>query len=398
MRATIKQTGGVLPALTSIRFLAALTVVLSHYSELGLMSVPGAFFSFVDGGRPAVSLFFVLSGFILTYTYRDSLATGGRKSFYAARFARIYPVVLFGLMLTVPVTAVLLFTGNTALLLDWYALKNSVYVSLALSFVVQLLLLNAWFPFAAINQPWNGPSDSVSCEAFFYALFPLLLRRFVTMRPAMLCLTFFGFWLGQGLLITFIEHALPASRSGFLVVGLPLARISEFVLGMCAAIAYQSMRARTTSLHVRAMLLVTLSLAAIAGLAWWHPLSPAYFLEAPFFAALILGLAMLERPVTGLLNQRWLVRLGEASYSLYLIHVPVAYLAYLAGFRLANGWVVLVFAVLLSVVVFRFYEEPMRRRIRARLSGTPHVVPTGRAWTPADLHVPAGPSSHISET
>ena len=75
MRATTTQANGIVPALTSIRFLAALTVVLSHYRELELLNTPVSFFHFVDGGRSAVSLFFVLSGFILTYTYRDELAT-----------------------------------------------------------------------------------------------------------------------------------------------------------------------------------------------------------------------------------------------------------------------------------------------------------------------------------
>uniref|UniRef100_UPI003F4F4F26 acyltransferase family protein n=1 Tax=Caballeronia sp. LjRoot34 TaxID=3342325 RepID=UPI003F4F4F26 len=88
MSTTTSQSGGVLPALTSIRFLAALTVVLSHFTELGLLNAPKWFFDFVDGGPPAVSLFFVLSGFILTYTYRKTIGTDGPARFYVARFAR----------------------------------------------------------------------------------------------------------------------------------------------------------------------------------------------------------------------------------------------------------------------------------------------------------------------
>src|ERR1700738_5081649 len=97
MRATTKPANGIVPALTSIRFLAALTVVLSHYRELDLLNVPASLFTFVDGGRSAVSLFFVLSGFILTYTYREELATESAHGFYVARVARIYPNVLFAL-------------------------------------------------------------------------------------------------------------------------------------------------------------------------------------------------------------------------------------------------------------------------------------------------------------
>jgi peptidoglycan/LPS O-acetylase OafA/YrhL len=362
-------TGGAMPALTSIRFIAALAVVLSHYMELGLLHMSRTFFDFVDGGRPAVSMFFVLSGFILTYTYREPLSRGGPRAFYAARFARIYPVVLLGLALVAPVTAVLLYTNDSTHLLEWFALKNSVSVSLAVSLIAQLLLLNAWFPFAAVNQPWNGPSDSVSCEAFFYAMFPWLLRRLDGRGPARALMICAGVWIAQGVGICLVQRYLPASRSGFLVVGLPLLRVAEFVLGVGAALMFLSMRERHARRHLHALMLIGFAMASLCVIASWRPVEPVFYLEAPFFAMLILGLALLERPVLGLLNARWLVRLGEASYSLYLIHVPLAYLALLAGFDRGNGWIVLGFAIWFSIAVFRFYEEPMRRAIRARLSG-----------------------------
>ncbi|SAL67154.1 acetylase [Caballeronia udeis] len=378
MSTTTSKSGGVLPALTSIRFFAALTVVLSHFTELGLLNLPKWFFNFVDGGRPAVSLFFVLSGFILTYTYRKTIGTEGPARFYVARFARIYPVVLLSLVLSGLVTAYLLSGGDASLMLEWYALKNSIYISLAVSLICQLLLLNAWFPFAAINQPWNGPSWSISCEAFFYALFPLLLRRLEAIRVKTLFVVCAGLWILQGLWIVFLQHALPASRHGFLVAEFPITHLFEFIIGMCTAIKFDELRARGTSLHSRGVALISVALVAILVLAYWRPVSPAYYLESPFFAALILGLVLLERPVVGLLNQRWLVRLGEASYSLYLIHVPLAHLAFIAGFRQSNGWIAMVFSICLSAVIFQYFEEPMRRRIRARLST---LAPSARPAT-----------------
>jgi peptidoglycan/LPS O-acetylase OafA/YrhL len=376
MSTTTNKSGGAVPALTSIRFLAALTVVVSHFSELGLLNLPKWVFNFVDGGRPAVSLFFVLSGFILTYTYRKTIGTEGPSRFYAARFARIYPVVLLSLGLAALVTAYLLASGDASLMLDWYALKSSVYISLAVSLICQLLLLNAWFPFAAVNQPWNGPSWSISCEAFFYALFPLLLRRLEAFRVRTLFLVCAGLWILQGLWIVFLQHALPASRHGFLVAEFPVTHLFEFSVGICAALKFDELRSRGKSLHAQGITLVFVALMAIVVLAIWRPVSPAYYLESPFFAALLLGLVLLDRPVIGFLNQRWLVRLGEASYSLYLIHVPLAHLAFIAGFKQSNGWIAMIFAICLSVVIFQYFEEPMRRRIRARLSSVkPSALP-----------------------
>jgi len=368
VHAPISNSGGSLPALTSIRFIAAITVVISHYSELGLLDLPTQIFNFIDGGRPAVSLFFVLSGFILTFTYRDQLAVKGNAAFYQARFARIYPVVLLGLALCVPTTIYLLNGDNPSLLLQWYALKSSVYLALGASLICQLLLLNAWFPFAAINQPWNGPSDSVSCEAFFYLLFPLMLRKMLSMSVVRLTLVCASFFVLQGLWILFLQNFLPASRSGFLIVGLPLTRLFEFVAGIYSAILFLQLREARADRHALALKLISGSLAALVVLALWQPFSPVFYLASPLFAALILGLALMERPVINVLNRRVMIKLGEASYSLYLIHVPIAYLAYLAGFRQSNGWLVIVFAVATSVVIFRFYEEPLRKRIRARFA------------------------------
>jgi peptidoglycan/LPS O-acetylase OafA/YrhL len=155
---------------------------------------------------------------------------------------------------------------------------------------------------------------------------------------------------------------------------LPLLRIPEFILGMGAALVFLPMREGGATRQNDAILMVTFSLIGILAFSAWQPAFfpkyfPVFYLQAPFFAVLILGLALMERPVLGILNQRWLVRLGEASYSLYLVHLPILLLAILAGFDSDNGWMAIVFAIAFSVVVFQFYEEPIRRAIRARLSG-----------------------------
>src|SRR5262249_41614878 len=138
--------------------------------------------------------------------------------------------------------------------------------------------------------------------------------------------------------------------------------------------------------------MVSGSVLVLIVLALWQPVTPVFYPQSPFFATLILGLALLERPVLGLLNQRWLVRFGEASYALFLVPVPLAYLAWLVGFRASNGWIPLTFTLLFSVIVFTYFEEPMRRRIRARFRSKPlapvAVVPGA---VPLDPSVTVGP-------
>ncbi|CAE6781162.1 acyltransferase family protein [Paraburkholderia nemoris] len=377
MAVSLNQSGGAFPALTSIRFLAALAVVVSHYSENQLLPLPTSVFNFLDGGRSAVSLFFVLSGFILTFTYRDKLVRGGVRTFYEARIARIYPVILLGLLMCVPVVIYLVHAGDASLMLKWYALKSAIYPALVISLICQLLLLNAWFPFSAINQPWNGPSDSVSCEAFFYLLFPFLVRRMTGLKPARLAFFCIALWLTTGTWIALLDAYMPISRSGAMIYAMPVTRLAEFVMGISSALFYQRLRAGAGSQHVRGKALVTLALTALVGLSAWRPVSPSFFLDAPFFAALVLGLALLERPVVGILSWRPLVRLGEASYSLYLMHMPIALWSLMIGFGRSNGWIVIVFCVLVSLLCFKFYEEPLRRRIKARLADVTRRVRDG---------------------
>jgi len=360
------QTRGALPALTSIRFFAALTVLLSHFTQFGLLGLSDRFLAFVDGGRPAVSLFFVLSGFILTYTYHGTMRHGDARRFYVARFARIYPVMILSLIVAAPVTIYVLRPDNAASLLSWYATKNHAHVTVPASLVAQILLLTGWFPFAAINQPWNSPAWSISCEAFFYALFPWLLRKLMAMRLSNVALVCVGFWALQGVWIFLIWHFIPVGRKGFMISQFPLTHLAEFVVGIGVALYFIHVRSRGAATHRCGVALVCASLAGIALLATYQPIRPAYYLQYPLSAALILGLALLERPVLGVLHRRPLVLLGEASFSLYLIHVPLAHIAQIAGIRQSDGWIVLLLAIGLSILVFRCIEEPMRKMIRLR--------------------------------
>ena len=89
-----------LPAVTSLRFFATFHVALFHMNEMGALTGPRWLKAFAGIGYVGVSFFFVLSGFILVYTY------AGREirlhDFWQARFARIYPAYLFSLLISFP--------------------------------------------------------------------------------------------------------------------------------------------------------------------------------------------------------------------------------------------------------------------------------------------------------
>ena len=154
-----------LNALTGVRFLAALHVVAFHYAPRE--GLPAWLNRLLDGGPNSVTLFFILSGFVLAYSYLGAQDTARveRRAFWVARFARVYPVYLLGLVLITPpvVDAALRAAGG---------LTNEVLWKLSSSGLAAFTLTQAWSPQAACVG--NCPGWSLSVEAFFYLLFPWL--------------------------------------------------------------------------------------------------------------------------------------------------------------------------------------------------------------------------------
>src|SRR4029077_20783935 len=163
----------------------------------------------------AVCLFFLLSGFILAYTYSE-LAPGIRNyaKFWEARFARIYPVYLLSLLLALPFQ------------LHTLTLKSALAV---------ILMVQAWNPLhPEMNGAWNYPAWSLSVEAFFYLCFPFVQTRIASMSRRLLLL------LGAvALLVCILCHS-PAQGLGIwnpgtvasTLIPLPIVRFPEFFLGM----------------------------------------------------------------------------------------------------------------------------------------------------------------------
>ncbi len=357
-----------LPALTGLRFVAALAVVVSHFMANRVVPRYDAAVGFLDGGRTAVSLFFVLSGFVLALNYPSVQGRAQLRRFYVARFSRIYPMVLLALVVSTP--TVLYALSAPDCLLQWYSVDSAAGPKLAASLIAQLTMLTAWFPLAAINQPWNGPAWSVSCEVFFYLLFPLLIAALAGRRLRVLAAVVLSGWAAQAAWIWGVRAVLPANRGGFVVSQFPVTHLFEFVLGICAAVWFARSGRQWLEAPGRRRMVLAVALTGIVVLSAARLSDPRYLLMSPLFALLVLGLA--TRPAAGGSWLAWplLVLLGESSYALYLLHVPLMHLFDMAGVSGAAGWVAMAATIGLSVVAFRCYETPMRVVLRRRLSGS----------------------------
>ena len=82
-----------LPALDGLRFMAAMLVAGGHYASIFSQGSPPVMVTTLAG--LGMTLFFVLSGFVIHYNYCGTIPkAGGLRAFAVARFARLYPLYI----------------------------------------------------------------------------------------------------------------------------------------------------------------------------------------------------------------------------------------------------------------------------------------------------------------
>jgi peptidoglycan/LPS O-acetylase OafA/YrhL len=362
-----------LAALTGLRFVAALHVALLHESN-GLFAFAPTADRIVQAGYIGVQLFFVLSGFILTYTYTDpnSPREIDVASFWVARFARVYPVYILSLLMALP-----LFVG-------WAMAKTSTegavgIAKVLVTAVANLTLLQAWLPQTV--APWNTPGWSLSCEAFFYLVFPAIVLRMGRLSSRHILWCAGVFWLAGLIppaLYSLHDPSSTAAQPGMLLTAIkysPLTRIPEFLIGIACGQLYlrsegkQIWGGRPNGFWAIA---VTTAIVGVLAMPTWIPYPLLHnALLAPLFAVLIFMLASGQGILARCLGYSWVVLLGQASYALYLLHQPLASLLYRyssSPLHGVAGWprlcLYLAITVAVSIAVLRYWEEPSRRAIR----------------------------------
>lgn len=368
-------------ALTGLRAFAAFWVLLFHLKN-GLIATFPDFAPLlrlvVGTGYLGVDLFFVLSGFIISYTYAErfrafDLAQYGR--FLWARLARIYPVHLVTLI------AVVIFISVVKVLPDMPLPQPERYTLGRL--LENLLLLHGWaFP---IEKSWNVPAWSISVEWLAYLLFPLVTLAVATVRQPILILTVILALFGlQAMIYGATDHRGTVSYG--------LARLAvEFPAG---CLLYQLYRQGCWSKAVWGAIVIGISLCAallllldMQGILRGAGGELALFVVPPAaLAAMVYGLACEERaPISRWLSRPTMLFWGRASYSLYMVHfvlimmltwfLPWAELATQDFWTRFTVLAALVVAILgASAATYRFIEVPSRRWMR-RLAPDPEPAP-----------------------
>ncbi|WP_081915579.1 acyltransferase family protein [Saccharothrix sp. NRRL B-16314] len=352
-----------LQSLTGLRWWAALLVVGQHIALASSESCPpegGPFGCAVLSqgfmhGFVGVTCFFVISGFVLAWSADPDASTAG---FWRRRFAKIYPLLLLSNVLDLLITWL---TGDEPM--------PSTSAVIANLFVVQ-----AWVPGSDLPLQMNQVTWSLSCEVFFYLCFPFIFAWLSRLSTRALRILTVGlvFWPG---LIYFAATLLAPSAMqdpGFgsqLLYFLPLTRISEFAIGITAALLVK--RAAWRGIPVAAAITVVV-LAYLAGI----PLLPELSMNAPILGAamvpvfVLLIVSLANADLTGSfspMRDKVSVLLGNSSYALYLFHLFVAQsLSMSLGWGnswqiLSNVVTIMVFCTLVAWLLYQLVERPMQR-------------------------------------
>jgi peptidoglycan/LPS O-acetylase OafA/YrhL len=327
---------GYSPALDGLRGVAVLLVMGSHFA------LPG----FAGGGLVGVTLFFVLSGYLITsllLAERNSTGSVSLRAFYVRRGARLFPAL--ALVLTI-VGAGLLAAGERQVAANGVG-YSAIYVS--------NLAVAAGANLGPLEHTW-----SPAIEEQFYLVWPAVLLVLAG-RPRVL-------WVGVGAVIALAtvlrfggidnqDHLWVAYHS-------TATRIDAILIGcLLAFVTWRPTRA------------LALTAAVFLGLAVVLPLSPGaliVYLLLPI--SLAGGLLVLTRP--GLLAWPPLVAIGTISYGLYLWHFPLS--------AVLPAWAAIPASFAVAAASYRFLEQPIRRWARRAARGDNPVVATALAANAPD--------------
>jgi peptidoglycan/LPS O-acetylase OafA/YrhL len=364
------QRSSKVPPLTSLRFFAALYVVLYHTLErvfVGVKDLSTVHGRLLDLGYVSVSFFFVLSGYILAFSYLPREVS--KRPFWRARFARIYPLFLLTLLIDCPhffagIVRQVGFHAGLRILLE--------------RLIENMLLLQAWAP-AMRTIDW--PNWSLSTEAFFYLVFPLVVAYLA--RPkvrALAVATALVYAAGMGFVTVAMHSHLPLDVLKYN----PLFHLHVFLCGALLG----AIRTKTRLIPRLAPAFLCAAVACLVLTVHYYHSIPMPLLHdgllVPAFGCLILAFDSGNKRLDGLLSVRWLVVLGEASYGLYLIHIPLWDIFYhlrIDQSRVAYP-VYLVCAVALSVLSFFYVETPLRRLLTQRTVSAERIKGSRLRWRP----------------
>lgn len=337
-----------LDSLTGVRFFAAFLVFGFHsvgYAKNGEMD-------FFAAGMVGVSLFYIISGFVMSWTDRPQDTALG---FYRRRFARIYPAFIVAWLLSLLISL----AQHKIALVD---------------VIVPPTLLQAWVPIEAFYFAGEAVFWSLSCEAFFYIMYPVLAKliRRLADRGLVAVMTIAGV---VSLSVAVAALGMPENpTTRWLLIIFPPLRLMEFVIGMCLGLLFR----RGRRLPIPLWAAVPLAALAVAAASVAPYSLSRYAVTLIPFILLVASLASADlMSRRSFFRTRPIVALGVWSYCFYLLHTMVLgavfFTARWLGVRTDDAGtpsiIFITFSALVASAISAWLlhicvERPMERRLR----------------------------------
>ncbi len=388
----IKPGTAYLPNLTPLRGIAALLTVIFH-ADLYIGMGGDALLKFKDSMLISklylmVDFFFVLSGFIMCHVYgkwfSEPVKRNSFKKFTIARFARVYPLHFFALLYLVIVRLWFVSVGGKDL--DPFSALNYTLQSVPTNLLlIQSMNVHNWFS-------WNNAAWSISTEWWMYMLFPFLVAPFSRLSSAgrvAVTLACFG---GYVLIMLVIQNYVTVPPQLSFIKSAPTINVAYqygflrcmvgFIIGMMMYQGYKDGFAKRFLANGTTLVLCTLCL-----LICLHFDVPDVF-SVSFYPLIILSASYGSKNLNVLFGKKIMQRLGDWSFSIYLVHQPVAYTVFMVSAYFASksgaapgpppvkpgmftAWIIcLIFiaiVLILSWLSYKYIEVPSRNLINKRL-------------------------------
>ncbi|MCB1840847.1 MAG: acyltransferase [Alphaproteobacteria bacterium] len=332
--------------LTSLRFFAALAVVIFHY----IMEFKTIRATFLGRFYLGVDFFFILSGFILAHSYISSLEEErfSFRNFCVKRFARIYPIHFLTLILSASST-----TATVLLFRVGFDHGDSFSC-----FILSLLMMNAW----GLNKYtcFNNPSWSISAEWIAYMLFPLLAGWILKRGPLITITVSYAIIITLSIFFETINNPFfELTTHGFIRI------LPEFTMGIGFYLLGRKY-SFTNSEKLFYLLLCAVGIAFVMNV-------PDAIIVLMYGIIILIVADLSRQNKEGALEKKILVFWGEASYSLYMVHfifiealpIPVMMRAmdgskvFDAPFYIA-GVISFILTFFASYYIYVYFEKPWR--------------------------------------
>lgn len=292
----------------------------------------GIFFShstfFIKWPKLGVSVFFVLSGFLMMYTYEQkefSLSLKNNISFSLNKIKKLYPLHIITMLFAIAL--------NIFILLRFGYTADSIK-TLIMEIALNLTLMQSWYPDTIINSSLNGVAWYLSTTMFLYFMFPYIQKLIKKSRLLLLWSACILLILAEILSdIFFINRfGMGSPLEIWSVYCFPIARLIDFFCGCCLGKTYLSLNNKKTGTAIYTLLEIVATALTVAAFLWLKNVQSNILLQAlqnwttiyiPLAIIWVFLFARCKGLLTKLLSNKLFIYIGNISSFAFLIHYVI---------------------------------------------------------------------------